>query len=154
MSRRLVLGFAFVLAVINSARGEELPEKLLSPTSQVFLRWDGVAPHAKAYKGSALGSVMAGPTGAAIRSLLAKGPKLFGSSLLAEPLLDGKSPAELKAVHADLKNAGKIFELIFDQGVLLSVEVIEPRPTLKGIGKALGGLLRGNWDSESFSPDV
>jgi hypothetical protein len=87
--------------------------------------------------------VWAGPTGDRIRALLAQGPKLLGSQFLAEPLLDGKSPDELKAVHADLKNANKAIELLADKGVIVAAEVREPRPTISGVGKAVTGLLGG-----------
>jgi len=86
---------------------------------------------------------MAGPTGESIHALLARLPKLLGSNLLADPLLEGKPPEDLRAIHADLKNANKLVELVADKGVLVAAEVREPRPTLKGIGKAVGGLLSG-----------
>jgi hypothetical protein len=147
----LFLAFAFLA---SPAMAQEPPEKLLSPSTQLFIRWDGVTPHAQAYKNSALGDIMAGPTGDSIRTLLARAPKLLGANLLAEPLLDGKSPDELKAVHADLKHAEKILDVLTQHGVLVSVEVNEPRPTLAGIGKAIGGLIGGNAPpAGSFMPD-
>ncbi|MFO0803803.1 MAG: hypothetical protein U0791_11875 [Gemmataceae bacterium] len=152
MSRRMLV-LAFVL-LASPAAAQEPPEKLLSPSTQLFIRWDGITPHAQAYKNSALGDVMSGPTGDSIRTLLARAPKLLGANLLAEPLLDGKSPEELKAVHADLKHAEKILEVFTQHGVLVSVEVNEPRPTLAGIGKAIGGLIGGNAPpAGSFMPD-
>src|SRR5205085_11904738 len=80
-----------------AAAPEAAPELLLSPTAQLYVRWDGVAAHNEAYKKSVWGPVMAGPTGDSIRSALAKVTQLLGGALLAEPLLDGKPPAELKA---------------------------------------------------------
>ena len=154
MIGRMILGFAFVL-LAAPVQAQEPPEKLLSPSSQLFIRWDGVGPHQAAYKNSALGSVMAGPTGDTVRTLLARGPKLLGANLLAEPLLNGKSPDEMKAVHADLKNAEKLIELLAQHGLVLSAEVNEPRPTLGGLGKAFGGLLAGNGPApDAFLPDA
>ena len=125
-----------------AARGEDdAPERLLSPTTQLYVRWDGIAAHKAAYQGSIWGPIMAGPTGESVQAILAKVPRLLGSNLLADPLLEGKPPSELRAVHADLKHAAKLVELIADRGVMVAAEVREPRPTLKGIGKALGGLL-------------
>jgi hypothetical protein len=130
-------------------------DKLLSPTSQLYLRWDGVAAHNDAYKKSVWGPVMAGPTGDSIRALLAKAPRLLGGSLLAEPLLDGKPPAQLKANLADIKNVSKVFDLLADKGVIVSAEVREPAPTLKGLGSALGGLLGGKMPGpEALMPDA
>ena len=142
MSRYLVCGFALVLFA-TPIQAAEPPERLLSPTTQLYLRWDGVTPHKAVYQASVWGSVWNSPTGDSIRALLAKGPKLLGSNLLADPLLDGKPPEELRAIHTDLKNAEKLVELIADKGVLVAAEVREPRPTLKGFGKAIGGLLGG-----------
>jgi hypothetical protein len=131
------------------------PEKLLSPTSQLYVRWDGVTAHNDAYKKSIWGPVMAGPTGDSIRALLAKVPKLLGGSLLADPLLDGKPPAELKANLADLKNATKVIDLIADKGVIVAAEVREPAPTLKGVGAAIGGLLGGKMPGpDALIPDA
>ena len=82
------------------------------------------------------GSIMAGPTGDNVRRKAdrRRGPKLLGSTVLADPLLDGKPPAELKANLADLKSAEKLIGLIADTGVIAAAEVREPRPTLKGSG--------------------
>lgn len=154
MSRCLGCCLALV-ALAAPAVAQEPPEKLLSPTTQLFVRWDGIGPHRDAYKASAVGSIMAGPTGDSVRALLARIPKELGSNLLAEPLLAGKSPTELRAVHTDLKNAEKLLDLIADKGVVVAAEVNEPRPTLGGLGKALGGLLGGDGPSpNSFLPDA
>lgn len=150
------LAFAAVLlaAAPGAARAQE-PEKLLSPTTQLFVRWDGVTPHKAAYDASVWGPVMKGPTGDSVRAVLAKLPKMLGAELLAGPLLEGKSPAELKAVHADLKAAERALDLLLDTGVVVAAEVTEPRPTIRGIGKALGGLFKGQAPQpESFLPDV
>ncbi len=143
----------FLLAAPGRAQDE--PERLLSPTTQLFIRWDGVTAHQEAYQGSAWGSVMSGPTGDAVRTLIARGPKLLGAQLLADPLLDGKPPEELRAVHTDLRLAEKLIGLVADKGVIVAAEVTEPRPTLSGLGKAVGGLIGGSGPSmEAFLPDA
>jgi hypothetical protein len=152
---RLAPAVALLLVAAPGAAHAQEPEKLLSPTTQLFVRWDGVTAHKAAYDGSALGSALKGPTGDSARSLLARLPKMLGSELLSGPLLEGKSPAELKAVHADLKAAEQALDLLLDKGVIVAAEVTEPRPTLAGVGKALGGLLGGKApEPESFLPDV
>lgn len=162
MSRPLVCGLTLILlaslapAQATAPRGEAgnaaaaaggddgaAPERLLSPTTQFYVRWDGIGAHKAAYQASVWGSITAGPTGESIRAMLDKVPKLLGANLLAEPLLDGKPPEDLRAIHADLKNANKLVELVADRGVLVAAEVREPRPTLRGIGKAVGGLISG-----------
>jgi hypothetical protein len=134
----------------------DAPEDLLPPTTQLYVRWDGVAAHNDAYKNSVWGGIMAGPTGDSVRAMLAKGPKYLGSTVLADPLLDGKSPAELKATLADLKAAERLVELIADRGVIVAAEVREPLPTLRGVGQALGGLVGGGKlpGAEAITPDA
>src|SRR4051812_445153 len=138
--------FALILVVLATATPapaqspEPTPEKLLSPTTQLYVRWDGVPAHAETYQKSFWGPLMAGPSGDSVRALIAKVPKLLGNTLLAEPLLDGKPPAELKANLADLKNASKVVDLIADTGVVVGAEVREPAPSLRGLASALGGL--------------
>ncbi|MBX9582492.1 MAG: DUF3352 domain-containing protein [Gemmataceae bacterium] len=155
MSRPVGCGLALLLLAAPAGAADP-PEALLSPSTQLYLRWDGVTPHKAAYDGSALGAVMKGPTGDSVRALLAKGPKLLGSNLLADPLLEGRPPEELKAVHADLKHAERLLDLLADTGVVVAAEVNEPRPTLAGVGKALGGLLgAGPGPSpDAFLPDA
>ncbi|HEX4607868.1 MAG TPA: hypothetical protein VH092_06670 [Urbifossiella sp.] len=152
---RLAPAFALLLVAAPGAARAQEPEKLLSPTTQLFVRWDGVGPHKAAYAGSALGAAFQGPTGDSARAMLARLPKMLGSELLSGPLLEGKPPAELKAVHADLKAAEQALDLLLDKGVIVAAEVTEPRPTLGGVGRALGGLLGGKAPApESFLPDV
>ncbi len=157
---RLFAAALFALVVASPIRAadpvpENAPEKLLSPTTQLYARWDGVTPHAETYKKSFWGPLMAGPTGDSVRALFAKIPKLLGGRLLAEPLLDGKPPAELKANLADLKNASKLLDLITDKGALVGAEIREPKPSLKGLGQALQGLLNGELPGPGvLMPDV
>jgi hypothetical protein len=152
---RLAPAVALLLAAVPGAARAQEPEKLLSPTTQLFVRWDGVTAHRAAYDGSALGAALRGPTGDSARAMLARLPKMLGNDLLAGPLLEGKSPDELKAVHADLKAAEQALDLLLDKGVIVAAEITEPRPTLAGVGKALGGLFGGKApDPENFLPDV
>jgi hypothetical protein len=142
-------------AAIPSNQAADSPEKLLSPSSQLYIRWDGIAAHNDAYKKSFWGGLMAGPTGGSIRTLLAEWPKLLGSSLLTQPLLEGKPPEELKKNLADLKNASAIVDLIVDKGLVIGIEVREPTLTVKGVGQALGTLFNGELPgSEMLAPSV
>lgn len=148
--------FAMALATpARAADADTAPEKLLPPTTQLYMRWDGITAHNDAYKKSVWGPVMAGPTGDSVRALLARGPKLLGASVLADPLLDGKSPAELKASLADLKAAEKLVDLIADKGVIVAAEVREASPTIKGVGSAITGLFSGKLPgAEAVMPDA
>ena len=152
----VALAFASpAFAADGSPASDTAPERLLPPTTQFFVRWDGTTAHNEAYKKSIWGPVMAGPTGDSVRALVAMGPKLLGASVLADPLLDGKSPAELKTNLVDLKSAEKFIELIADKGVIVAGEVREPAPTIKGVGGALTGLLGGKLPSAAaILPDA
>ena len=49
------LGCCLLLIVLAApVRAQEPPEKLLSPTTQLFIKWDGVTAHKDAYKASAI----------------------------------------------------------------------------------------------------
>lgn len=156
MSRLFALSVAVLaIAGVRGVAADPPPEQLLSPTTQLYVRWDGVAAHAETYKKSFWGPLMAGPSGDSLRALVAKVPKLLGNTLLADPLLDGKPPAELKANLADLKNAAKFIDLLADTGVVVGAEVREPAPTLRGLGAALGGLFGGKPPgADVLMPDV
>ena len=53
---RLILAGLAVAALPYALRAEEvIPETLLSPTTQVYLRWDGYTKHRDAYRKSAAG---------------------------------------------------------------------------------------------------
>ncbi|HEY1187616.1 MAG TPA: hypothetical protein VGE74_08150 [Gemmata sp.] len=140
---------------VRAGDTDPAPEKLLAPTTQLYVRWDGVTAHNEAYKKSVWGPVMAGPTGDSVRALIEKGPKLLGAAVLADPLLEGKAPAELKASLADLKAAEKFADLIADKGVIVAGEVREPAPSLKGIGGAVTGLFSGKLPAaDAVLPDA
>ena len=153
----------FALAFASPAFAAEpssatAPEKLLPPSTQLYVRWDGIAAHKEAYQKSVLGDLMAGPTGDSVRALLARGPKLVGSSVLADPLLDGKPPAELKANLADLKAVEKIAGLLADKGILTSRRRCANRSAPDDQGhraRRLGGLVGGKMPGpEALVPDA
>ncbi|MBY0456961.1 MAG: hypothetical protein K2V38_06470, partial [Gemmataceae bacterium] len=151
----VALGALAFAAPLHAADADNAPEQILPPTTQLYVRWDGVTAHNELYKKSVWGPVMAGPTGDNIRTLIAKAPKLLAGSVLADPLLEGKSPQELKATLADLKAAEKLVDLLADKGIILAAEVREPAPSIRGIGSALGGLFGGKGPgAEAVLPDV
>jgi hypothetical protein len=151
---RLIACFFTLMSFAASAKSAEpTPEELLPLTTQLYARWDGIAKHNAAYRASVWGGVMDGPTGDSIRAVIAKAPKLLGSNLLAKPLLDGKSPGELRSVHGDLKNAEHLIDLIAANGVVVGAEVGGPAPTLEGLGNAFERLTSGkNLPPDTFLP--
>jgi hypothetical protein len=139
----------------SSTTVAEAPEKLLSPTTQLYIRWDGITAHNEAYKKSFWGGLMAGPTGSSLKTLIADWPNYLGSSMLAEPLLEGKPPEELKKALEDLKSAGKLIDLISEKGLVLGVEVRKPQLTFKGIGQVADSLIKGEQPGLDIAkPDV
>ncbi len=143
MSR--VLAVALAAVAVSPVRADDAPpERLLSPTTQFYLRWDGITPHAAAYRASAWGPLLDGPTGDIVAALLDKIPKEVGSTLLADPLLEGRPLAELRAVHADMKRMTGVPKVVADHGLMLGVEVKPPRPSVGGLVRAVGGLLGGD----------
>jgi hypothetical protein len=157
------LAFAFfVLALAAPAFAADVPpakdtapEKFLPPSTQLYVRWDGVTAHNDAYKKSIWGGIMAGPTGEGVRTLVARVPKLLADNRRAGLLLDEQPLTALKANLADLKAVEKVVELLADKGVILAVEVREPALTIKNLGQAFGGLIEGKLpNAGTLSPDV
>jgi opacity protein-like surface antigen len=74
MPRPLAAALLALLAAAPARAADADPDKLLPPTTQLYVRWDGVTAHNDAYKKSVWGPVMAGPTGDSVRAMLAKGP--------------------------------------------------------------------------------
>jgi hypothetical protein len=133
----------------------DAPETLLSPTTQFYLRWDGIGTHKEAYKNSFWGGVMAGPTGDSIRTLLSRGAKVLGSSALSEPLEDGRPPQELKAGLADRKAIEQVVELLADRGAIVAAEARGPTLTIRRLGSLVGELLDGQVPgADTLSPDA
>jgi len=63
---------AIVLLVIAAplASAQDVPERLLSGDSQIYIRWDGTDRHQDAYKQTALNKVMQGDLGQLLTSML------------------------------------------------------------------------------------
>ncbi len=155
MNRTLCAAAACLLSAAAAAAGEPSAEQLLPPTAQVYVRWDGVAAHREAYRASTLGAAMDAETGRAVRQLVEQLPAQIGSNLLSQPLLQGKPPGELAAVHADLKKANRFLDVLAERGAVLAVEAQGPRPTLGGVFEAVGGLVKGTGNPEAvLMPDV
>src|SRR5262245_47427405 len=114
---------------------EVAPEKLLSSTTQVYYRWDGVTAHRDAYRKSARGQVLAGATGKFIadvydRLVRVSVRKMFGDQLLVGDEIDG-----LTSRHADFRQAVKVPQLLAETGVVVGFEL---RPPAMNLGRLLG----------------
>lgn len=115
------------------------PERLLSPTTQVYYRWDGVAAHREGYRKSARGQMLAGDTGKFIEDAYERlgrlgVEKLFGDQLLNE----GGDPDELAARHADYRQAVRLPKVLAETGIVVGVELRPPALTLYTLGRLVG----------------
>jgi hypothetical protein len=141
--------------VPRAAIAADAPEKLLSPRSQFFFRWDGIAAHKEAYTKSFWGDVMKGPTGASVRALFAEWPKMLGRDLLTNQLLEGQSPDQLKTRMTDVKNVSGLLDLLVEKGVVVGAEVREPVLTFKGVARAFESVVSGEAPSvNEFAPSL
>jgi hypothetical protein len=107
---------------------EDVPERLLPNTTQVYLRWDGVEAHKAAYAKTSLGQMMQGDTGTFVTGLFKKLQDNAGSLLTVQTLLRGENPKTLKKMQDDAKAAATLFPLIGKNGFILAGELRQLDP--------------------------
>lgn len=130
---------AFVLVLGLIPKPDVAPERLLSPTTQVYYRWDGVAAHREAYRKSARGQMLAGDTGKFIEDAYERLVRLGVEKLFGDKLLnDGADPDELAARHADYRQAVRLPKLLAETGIVVGVELRPPPLTLNTLGRLVG----------------
>ena len=151
MVRRLPLALAVLAWAVPARAADDSPERLLAPTTQLYVRWDGVAAHREAYRNSALGKVLAGDAGHALMVLVEQIPTSLSSSLVGDPLLQGTPPDELQRIHADLKNATRLPQLLADRGIVIGAELRESSPfALDSLLPRVRGLITGDAAAMEF----
>ncbi len=117
-------GFALLLLLLPlAARAEEAPEQLLPATTQVYLRWDGVAAHRAAYDKSALGQMMQDDTGAFVGDLYGQIQDGLSALLTVDQLLGGVAPDKLAKMQADANEAAKLLPALSQNGFIFAAEV-------------------------------
>ncbi|HEY7308224.1 MAG TPA: hypothetical protein VH643_02570 [Gemmataceae bacterium] len=122
---RYHLGLAFLLVLVPSfARAaEDVPERLLPASTQIYLRWDGIDAHKDSYTKTSLGQMMKGDTGSFVTGLFDKLQTSAGALLTVESLRRGEDPKTLKKLQADAKAAATLFPLIGKNGFILAGEL-------------------------------
>src|SRR2546423_13103316 len=99
MSLRLRLAVGVVLLVAASAAAlaadPVAPEKLLPKDSLIFLRYDGLDAHRKAYDQTVLARLMREDLGELMSYLVKLGQNALGPEVLTERLLAGATPGRL-----------------------------------------------------------
>jgi hypothetical protein len=116
---------ALLLVLVPSfVRGaEDVPERLLPASTQIYLRWDGIDAHKAAYAKTSLGQMMKGDTGSFITGLFDKLQTSAGALLTVETLRRGEDPKTLKKLQADAKAAATLFPLVGKKGFILAGEL-------------------------------
>jgi hypothetical protein len=128
MRRHYGLAFLLVLAPGLARAADDVPERLLPATTQIYLRWDGIDAHQKAYAKTSLGQMMKGDTGTFVTGLFDKLQTSAGALLTIETLRRGEDPKTLKKMQADAKAAATLFPLIGKNGFILAGELRQLDP--------------------------
>src|SRR5687767_7542068 len=126
------------LALIPALRADVAPERLLSPTTQVYYRWDGIPAHKDAYRKSARGQMLDGDTGKFLASVYERLVRTGVQNFFGEPVLKGGDPDELAARHADFRLATRVPQLLAETGVVVGFEVRPPALRLDQLGRLFG----------------
>lgn len=107
---------------------EDVPERLLPASTQIYLRWDGVDAHKAAYGQTSLGRMMKGDTGSFITGVFGKLQTSAAALLTVQTLRRGLEPKALKKMQADAKAAASLFERLGKHGFIFAGQLrsIEP----------------------------
>src|SRR5437764_1139825 len=94
---RAAAGLILVLLGFTTAQAAEpvAPEKLLAKDSLLFLRYDGLDAHRKAYDQTVLARLMREDLGELVGYLVKLGQEALGPQVLSERLLAGATPGRL-----------------------------------------------------------
>jgi hypothetical protein len=142
-----LISVALAITFIWPLHAEEVaPEKLLSPTTQVYLRWDGYTKHREAYRNSARGQMFAGEMGRTFAGLMDRARNSLRAEQIGQPLLSGSLPDELQKIGDDLKAAFKVPELLLDSGIVAGFELRAPGVGLEMIKTLIQGRPAGNME--------
>ncbi|MHB1422470.1 MAG: hypothetical protein ACYC3I_04600 [Gemmataceae bacterium] len=134
------LTFVLLLAPGLGGAAEDVPERLLPHSTQVYLRWDGVDAHKQAYDKTSLGQMMKGDTGAFIEGVFDKLQTSAAALMTVDTLRRGLDPKALKKMQADAKAAAKLFPRLGKQGFLLAAELRQQEPPQGDLYLILPGM--------------
>lgn len=102
------------------------PEQLLAADTVVYLRFDGLEAHRKAYEQTALGEVMKGDLGRLMDYSVAVVRDSLGPVLVKGQLLEGTPSEKLKSVREGFNRLPDVFHYLGRHGVVLGVEAAGP----------------------------
>src|SRR5436190_7152754 len=94
---RIGAGLLLLCLAAGAARAADpvAPEKLLAKDSLLFLRYDGLDAHRKAYDQTVLARLMREDLGELVSYLVKLGQDALGPEVLSERLLAGATPGRL-----------------------------------------------------------
>lgn len=101
------------------------PETLLSEKSVLYVRFDGLAPHAKSYAATALADVLAGDAGRFTAYLSDMLTTNAGKSAMKDSLLDGLEPQPLLDLQQALTEMPALVEGLRQNGFAAGVEITD-----------------------------
>lgn len=121
---------AFVLLLLPGLSGaaEDVPERLLPASTQIYWRWDGIDAHKDAYTKTSLGRMMKGDTGAFIAGVFDKLQTGAGALLTVDTLRRGLDPKALKKMQTDARAAATLFRQLGKRGFILAGELRQLEP--------------------------
>ncbi|HEV3258052.1 MAG TPA: hypothetical protein VG013_14300 [Gemmataceae bacterium] len=121
--------WSVLLFVSGPICAEELPatapEQILSADSVLYLRWDGLDTHRRAYEATALGEVMSGDLGGFIDYGVTTLKDAVGPTLAKQLLLQGASADKVKQLSLGFKRLPDTLGYLSRQGLVVGVELIE-----------------------------
>jgi hypothetical protein len=128
-------------------------ENLLPPTSQAYLRWDGVKAHAGAYKKSAFGKMFAGELGRSLLAIKARAETAIKAAQVGDKMLGGAKMAELRRQADLIDSLLALPTVLADHGFAFAAEggvASSPGDLIGRIGK----LVSGKAGPADFTPHV
>jgi hypothetical protein len=140
MRHPYALASVLLLLPALSSAAEDVPERLLPASTQVYLRWDGVDAHKAAYGKTSLGRMMKGDTGAFISGVFDKLQTGSAALLTVETLRRGLEPKALKKMQTDAKAASKLFAELGKHGFILAAQLRQLGPPQGDLFLILPGM--------------
>jgi hypothetical protein len=118
------LSLAFLLLVCPAvASAQDVPERLLSDKTQVYLRWDGLEAHRAAFDKTALAQIMKGDMGQFVSEVGKQMKEKIQGALSIGQILGGIPPDLVEKIQTDGAEASKLLEVVGKHGVILGIEV-------------------------------
>src|SRR5260370_494975 len=122
MKSHLSLAFLFLVCPAV-ASAQDVPERLLSDQTQVYLRWDGLEAHRAAFDKTALAQIMKGDMGQFVSEVGKQVKEKIQGALSIGQILGGIPPDLVEKIQTDGAEASKLLEVVGKHGVILGIEV-------------------------------